>query len=169
MTEWPKGLRLLGQGLAYLAIALTLGYFSNRPAHEYFPENMAMIKLALAHGGDIKEPCHRRTAAELAELAPNMRRPTECERERLPLLVELELDGQLLYRASLPPTGLAKDGPSWAYESFAVTPGRHELVARMRDSHAEGFDYERRAEIELVARQNLAIDFRAETGGFIFR
>ena len=33
----------------------------------------------------------------------------------------------------------------------------------------EGFDYERRAEVELAPRQNLAIDFRAETGGFIFR
>lgn len=167
MTE---ALRYLGQGAAYLLLALVLGFFSHRPSHEHFPPGQAMIKLALAHGGEPKAPCRRLSAAELAELPPNMRRPTSCERERLPLLVELVLDGELLYRANLPPTGIAKDGPSLAYERFAVAPGRHQLIVRLRDSHREdGFDYERRAEVELAPRQNLAIDFRAETGGFILR
>ena len=84
--------------------------------------------------------------------------------------MELLLDGEPLYQAVLPPTGLAGDGPSRAYQRFAVPPGRHELSARLRDTdRAEGFDYERTAMVELAPAQSLAIDFRSEMGGFIFR
>lgn len=130
---------------------------------------MAMIKLGFAHGADRVEPCRQRTPEELQALPPNMRRPQECARERMPVVIEIHLDGELLYRDSLPPTGLAKDGPSRVYQRFAVPPGRHELVARLRDSRREeGFDYEKRAVVDLAPQQSLAIDFRPETGGFIF-
>lgn len=164
-----RALRYLGQGAVYLLLALGIGYFSDRPAHTHFPPDMALIKLSFAHGAQ-KEECRRRTEEELAALPPNMRRPMVCARERLPVEVELLLDGAPLYRAVLPPTGLAGDGPSRAYERFAVPPGAHELVARLRDSdRAAGFDYERTAVVELAPGQSLAIDFRPEMGGFIFR
>lgn len=167
MTEvWRYG----GQAVVYLVLVLILGYFSDRPGYTHFPPDMALIKLALVHGADRREPCRELSPEELAELPANMRRAQKCTRERLPVLIELSLDGELLYRASLPPTGLASDGPSRAYERFAVPPGRHELVARLRDSRrSEGFDYEGRIEVELEPAQSLAIAFRAETGGFIFR
>ncbi|HEX6114506.1 MAG TPA: hypothetical protein VFZ10_19590 [Geminicoccaceae bacterium] len=164
-----KPLRYLGQGAVYLLLALGIGYFSDRPTHTHFPPDMALIKLSFAHGAR-KEDCRRRTAEELAKLPPNMRRPMVCARERLPVAVELLLDGEPLYDAVLPPTGLAGDGPSRAYQRFAVPPGRHELSARLRDTdRAEGFDFERTAVVELAPAQSLAIDFRAEMGGFIFR
>ena len=164
-----KPLRHIGQGGAYLLLALAIGYFSDRPAYTHFPPEMALIKLSFAHGAQ-KEACRQRTPQELAELPANMRRPTVCSRERLPVAVELLLDGKPLYAAALPPTGLAGDGPSRAYQRFAVAPGRHELSARLRDSdRAEGFDYERTATVELAPAQSLAIDFRSEMGGFVFR
>jgi hypothetical protein len=44
------------------------------------------------------------------------------------------------------------------------------LATRLRDTdRAEGFDYERKIDIELVPGQSLALDFRAETGGFLVR
>ena len=44
------------------------------------------------------------------------------------------------------------------------------LAARLRDTdRTEGFDYQRSIEIDLVAGQNLALDFRSETGGFLIR
>ncbi len=163
-------LRYLGQAAVYAVLALGIGYFSGRPAYTHFPPDRAQIKLAVVHGGQPVTPCRRLSREELAELPPNMRRPQECPRERLPLLVEVLLDGRTLYRASLPPTGLAGDGPSRAYGRFAVAPGRHEITARLRDSRREdGFDYELTETVELAPRQNLAIDFRPETGGFIFR
>ena len=164
-----RPLAYVGQGAAYLLLALGIGYFSDRPAYTHFPPEMALIKLSFAHGAK-KEECRRRTSEELASLPPNMRRPLACSRERLPVTVELLLDGAPLYRAVLPPTGLAGDGPSRAYQRFPVPAGRHELVARLRDSdRSEGFDYERTAVLEFAPAQSLAIDFRAEMGGFVLR
>lgn len=162
-------LRYLGQAAVYGLFAIGVAYCSQSPDFTHFPPDMAMIKLGFSHGADRVEPCRQRTPEELQALPPNMRRPQECSRERLPVVVELQLDGELLYRDSLPPTGLAKDGPSRIYQRFAVPPGRHELVARLRDSRREeGFDYEERAVVDLAPQQSLAIDFRPETGGFIF-
>lgn len=163
-------LRYLGQGLVYGVLALGIGFCSQNPDLTRFPPDMALIKLSFAHGAERVEPCRQRTPEELRELPPNMRRARECPRERLPVVVELRLDGALLYRDSLPPTGLAKDGPSRVYQRFTVTPGRHEVVARLRDSRrGEGFDYEERVEVDLAPQESLAIDFRPETGGFILR
>jgi hypothetical protein len=99
-----------------------------------------------------------------------MRKQTLCSRERLPVLVELELDGALLYRENLLPGGLAGDGQAQTYRRFEVPAGRHELALRLRDSdRAEGFDYDATETIELAPQQSLAIDFRHELGGFVLR
>jgi hypothetical protein len=164
-----KPLAYVGQGAVYVLLALGIAYFSDRPAYTSFPAEMALLKLSFAHGAQ-KGECRRRTADELAKLAPNMRRPTACSRERLPVTVELLLDGKPLYQAVLPPSGLAGDGPSRVYQRFAVPAGRHALIARLRDSdRRDGFDYERTATIELAPAQSVAIDFRSEMGGFVFR
>lgn len=163
-------LRYFGQGLLYLFLAVVLGYFSDSPAYTHFPPDLALIKLSFTHGGKPKGECRRLTADEIAALPPNMRRPMDCPRERLPLLVDLRLDGAPLYRAWLPPSGLAGDGPSQVYQRFAVAPGRHRLSARLRDSaREEGFDYARDFEVTLAPLQNFVVDFRSETGGFIFK
>jgi hypothetical protein len=105
----------------------------------------------------------------LAKLAPNMRKAVECPRERLPVTTELELDGKLLYAATLPPTGLSGDGPSRAYERFVVPPARHVLTVRLRDTaRAESFDHVEQKEVDLAPGQILAIDFDAVKGGFRF-
>ena len=91
----------------------------------------------------------------------------DCPRGRVSLLVELDIDGERGYSAWLPPSGLAGDGASTAYERFVVAPGRHRITARLRDSRREqGFDHELDEGVELAAGQHLVIDFRANTGGF---
>jgi hypothetical protein len=149
---------------------MLLGYFSANPAYIYIDPNSAVVRLSFNHAGKRKGDCRQLTPEEIAELAPNMRRPLDCPRGRVPLLVELTIDGALLYQASPAPSGLAGDGPATVYERFLVPPGRHELTVRLRDSlRTEGFDYESRVQVELAAQQNFAIDFRAESGGFIFK
>lgn len=162
-------LRILGQAAGYAAFAALIGYFSASPSYTYLDPGKAQIKMSFSHAAKPKGECRRRTAEEIAALPPNMRRPFDCPRERLPVLLELVLDGTVLMRESLPPAGLSGDGPSSVYRRFAVTAGQHRLVARLRDSaRAEGFDYEREAEIDLVPGQNFVVDFRAEVGGFRF-
>lgn len=165
-----RALRYLGQAAVYLLTAILLGVLSDSPAYVTFPRDQALIKLSLVHSAEHTEPCRRLTAKELAELAPNMRKPMSCPRERLPLWLEVSLDGRLLFSESLPPAGLSKDGPARAYHRILVAPGRHSLSLKMRDSaRTEGYDYQLDTEVELEALQNLVVDFRPESGGFFLR
>ena len=165
-----KLLQYAGQAVVYALLCAFIGYFATRPVYQQFPEGQAQIKLSFAHGAARKKDCRRLTPQEIAKLPPNQRRPNTCERARVAVHVQLDLDGSTIYDARLEPTGLAGDGPARAYEKFVVSPGAHVVTARLRDTRAkEGFNYETRRDVELVAGQNLAIDFKADAGGFIFR
>jgi len=165
----PSALAWAGQMVAYTAFGVGVGYLSLYPEYMHRDPAQAQIKLSFAHAGMHKEDCRQLTYEEISKLPPGQRRPHDCSRERVPVTVELELDGEMLYRATLEPTGHARDGVSVAYQAFMTSAGRHELVARLRDSkRAQGFDYERRAQIDLAPRQNLAVEFRADKGGFRF-
>jgi len=165
----PRAFQYIGQLIAYALFALVVGYFATQPAYTHLDPDKAQIKLSFSHAGEHRQECRRLTQEELNQLPPNMRRPMDCPRERLSLLVELELDGELLYQDKLPPSGLAGDGASTAYRKFPVTAGVHNLVARLRDSRRkDGFDYEQVAKITLTPQQIFVIDFRPELGGFQF-
>jgi hypothetical protein len=162
-------LQTIGQAIAYALFAVVIGYFATQPAYTYLDPGKAQIKLSFGHAGEHITECRQLTQEELNKLAPNMRRPMDCPRGRLPVLIELELDGELLYSAELPPSGLAGDGVSTAYKKFAVDPGQHRLVARLRDSNrSEGFDHEKASAITLSPQQNFVIDFHPSRGGFLF-
>ena len=163
----PK--RLAGQALAYAAFAAVVGYFSDSPSYTHLEPGMGLIRLSFSHAGERKQPCRRYSQEELEQLAPNMRRPLDCQRERVPLRIELELDGEVVYRDLLEPSGLAKDGASTAYRTVTVPAGSYRIAVRMSDSRREdGFDWQREATVEIAPRQNFVIDFNAKTGGFKF-
>lgn len=162
--------RWAGQLLFYAAAALLTGFFATRPVWPQFPKDAAQLVIAFAHGGERKEACKKLSAEEIAKLPPRERRPSDCGRERVPLRFEATLDDRPLLARTLPPTGLSGDGPSRLYEKRAVPVGRHTLVLRLADSgRAEGWDVERRFDLELAPRQNLAIDFQPDRGGFVIR
>lgn len=161
--------RVLGQALLYIAFVVLIAYGTSR-SFTHFPPDKALIKLSFTHGAARASACRRLSPEELAKLPPNMRRAVECERGRLPVVVEMMVDGATLLSEVLPPTGLARDGPSRIYRSFAVDPGQHRLVLHLRDTPREkGFDYTREADVQLMPQQNFVIDFRPEGSGFIFR
>ena len=158
------------QALTYLGFVAVVAYLSASPAYDYANADMAAIKLSLSHPADRVEPCVQLTPEQIAELAPNMRRVEQCERERLPLTVRLEIDGELLAQIEAPPSGLWNDGPSSVYERFEVAAGRHTITAKLRQSaRPDGWDYEHSEDVTLAAGRYLTITFRAETGGFRFR
>jgi len=161
--------RLILQAMIYALAAAGLISFSGGPAYTHLDPGLALVKLSFSHAGERKEDCRTLTPDEIAALPPNMRRPESCGRERVPLRVELDMDGKALLRADLPPSGLAGDGVGTVYHRFPVTTGRHEFAARLRDSRrGDGFDYERSAVLMLAPQQNLAIDFQPDAGGFLF-
>lgn len=151
------------------AVAAGAAALSDRPRARVLPDGMAALTVTFTHGAERVSECRRRTQEELARMPPNMRRPTECPRGRMPVLLELDVDGAPLLHASLPPTGLAGDGPSQIYRRFVIPAGEHEIAVRLRDTRrTAGFDHEMDRRVELAAGQNLVIDFRADAG-FIIR
>jgi len=165
----PDIWRIAVQVLFYAAFALLLGYFSQQPAYQHQNPDNALIKVSIGHAGQHAHECRRLSPEEIAKLAPNMRRTISCDRERLPLMVEIIMDGDVLFRDLLPPSGLSKDGESTVYKRFSVTAGKHYITARLRDSkRTEGFDYEHSENVILSPQQNFVIDFNINSGGFIF-
>ena len=158
------------QVLLYALFAATVGRFATMPPYRYADADMASIKLSLSHAADRIEPCVPLTADEIRELAQNMRRTETCERQRMSLYVEIDIDGVTVASVAAEPSGIWNDGPSSVYERFEVAPGRHTVAARLRDTaRTEGWDYERAADVDLVPGRYLTITFKAETGGFHFR
>lgn len=165
-----EALRWAGQAVVLAGVAAAIGFFASQPALTYFRADAAQIKLSFAHGSRRIEECRRLTPEEIAKLPPRERRPNTCARERVPIRVQLLVDGRAIYDEVLQPTGLSRDGPARVYRKFEVPAGRHEITARLRDSaRAEGFDHERTTVVELRPLQNLAIDFKSDHGTFDFR
>jgi ferredoxin/coenzyme F420-reducing hydrogenase delta subunit len=166
---WPAPLRWAGRIALLMAFALPVGAFSNWPVWRQLPPDHAVIRLSFNHAARPVVECKKLTVAEMAKLKPNMRRETGCPRARWPVFVELQMDGELLYRGDHDPAGLWSDGPSTIFESFVAPAGRHALNVRLRDTgRAAGFDHEESIDVELAEAQNFVIEFRAEEG-FIFR
>jgi hypothetical protein len=163
-------MRYLGQAVFYGLFVAVIGYFSSAPAYVHFPGDMALIKASFSHAGQPTEECHVRTAEELASLPPNMRIPVQCGRERSPVLFELDLDGKMIYRAELAPSGLSRDGMSTVYQRFPVAAGRHHLRARLKDSvRVPDFNYTKQADIMLAPAQVYVVEFDSRGGDFLFK
>jgi hypothetical protein len=162
-------LRYAGQVVMYAAFAVILGYFSTAPSYTHIPADRAVIKLTLSHAGARIGECHKLTGEELARLAPNMRVETQCPRERSPVTLELQMDGERLYYAVLQPGGLHRDSNANTYQRFTVPAGEHNLLVRLNDSvHVQGYNHVRQKRVTLEPGRVLVIDFKPDSDGFVF-
>jgi hypothetical protein len=163
-------LRLVGQFAVIFALFAGVAVLADWPVYRQIPPGYGVVMLTFVHGAGRLTECRRLSPQEIAKLPPNMRRAQDCPRRRRPVEVELDINGRAVYRASLPPTGIAGDGPSRAYQRFVVPHGDYDLAVRMRDTgRSEGFDHTGEARVALASEQMLVIDFRPETGEFVFR
>ena len=161
--------RYAAQAVLYAAFVAVIGYFSNAPAYQHLPPNDALLKLSLSHAGARKEACHQRSAEELAKLAPNMRAQSVCPRERAPVVVDVDLDGQRVFHVVAPPSGFAKDGASTIYRRLPIAAGRHRITARLSDTPDGTFDYTHDATLDLPPGRVVVVDFDPARGGFVIR
>ncbi len=159
--------RFLGQAVLYAAFALAIGYLSTSPAYTHLAPDQALLKLSFSHGAQRIGKCRERSDEELAKMPPNMRTRQDCPRERAPVIVELELDGVRLYRGSLPPSGLSRDGSASVYRRFIVPAGTHRIVARLSDNARGEFNYFGEQTVRLAPAQIVVVEFHAP-GGFRF-
>jgi hypothetical protein len=158
------------QILIYAAFAGVVSYLSFWPKYEYANAELAVVKLSLSHATERIEECVQLSPQQIAELAPNMRHSQSCERARLPLLLELDVDGENRIALRAQPSGLWNDGPASVYERFELPPGAHSITVRLRDSAStDTWDYTYTQDVILQAGRYLTITFRAENGGFQIR
>ena len=163
-------LRYFVQLAAFAVFAVFVGYFSSSPPFSYAEAESAVVKLSLSHATDRVAPCVLLTPEEVAALAPNMRRTESCERARLPLTVEMDVDGQRVLSIEATPTGLWGDGPASVYQRFDLPPGQYRMAVRLRDTaRADGWDYTLVEDVTLTAGRYLTVTFKAGTGGFKIR
>ena len=165
-----KPLQYISQGLFYALFMGAIGYFSVYPAYTYLQPHETVIKLSFAHAAQHIGACRERTPEEIAKLSPMQRKVTTvCPRERADVVVELEMDGKQLYHVVMPPNGFARSGTSNIYRRIPVKAGVHTLKARLKDHIGDEFNFMHEEKVNLAPGRIMVIDFKAATGGFIFR
>lgn len=162
-------LRIAAQLALYVPLMAMIGIFSTEPRFAVVGPHEALLRLSLIHTAERKHPCRKRSAEELAKLAPNMRAALDCPRARADLLVELEIDGKVVLHRRIEPSGLQRDGNAVVYQRLPLPAGRHRIVARLRDRAAGDFNYTGAQTVELAPGEVLVIDFSPSRGGFVFR
>ena len=163
MSELPK---YLAQALLYGLFVLFIGVFSGWPPYHPLQADQALIRLSFTHHGKLIAECRQRSAEELAKLPPNMRQAMDCQRERSPVAVEIDIDGQTVYRHLAKASGLSKDGASTVYQRFVVSAGPHRLAVRLNDdARIPGFNFQREETLTLAPGKVLVVDFNADKGG----
>ncbi len=140
--------------LILLLPTLLIWYFSDSPAYSVIDEEDALLLFTMSHNGERLEPCIEPTIEEL-----KARNFIACKRERVPVIVELDIDGVKVLSKTYNPRGIRRDGPSYAYEKIRVTHGSHRISIKVRDSREERFDYNFNQRIEFKEGRVVTIDF----------
>lgn len=155
-----KPLRLLLQAVNYAVFMALVWYFASYPEIRIIDDDEAVLTIAFAHAGQLREPCRQLSQEELNQLAPNMRKLEDCPRERSPVTIEAELNGELVYRDTLQPPGLFDDGGVDVYYSTRIAAGAHQLQLRMNDSlRIEGFNHQLEQQINVAPTHILLVEF----------
>jgi hypothetical protein len=163
-------MKLLAEISLYAAFVLFIAVLSAWPPYQLMADDRAIISLVFSHAGQRIGECRTLSQEELNELPPNMRKPNDCPRERHPVRIEFRTDTTVLYRETLPPSGIWADGKSNVYQRIEVQSGMHELFIGMNDSgSSDVFDYSTSAAINLLPGKNLVIQFDDETQQFSIR
>ena len=163
-----KSVRIAGQLILFGLFAAAIGYFSSAPRYVHLPPDQALVKVSFTHTAQRVGACRRRSDEELAKLPPNMRVREECPRERAPVRIELDIDGEPVYRDLLQPSGLSRDGATSVYRRIPVAVGQHRLDARMSDSASGEFNFTRSETVELAPAQILLVEFDLQSDGLQF-
>lgn len=160
---------MAAQALFYGLFAVIIAIFSTWPEYAHLEGDRSLIKLSFSYHGEPVGECRERSPEELAKLAPNMRVAKVCPRERSPIRVRIDLDGQPLFEGSAPPAGLSKDGTSTLYRRFEVPAGEHLVSVKMNDNvRIADFNLVREEKVTLKPAQIMVIDVRKDQGGIFF-
>ena len=142
-------------------------FLSDMPKYPFSNKGMSLIKFTFKYSGKHRTEQRELTERETKDILMHMRRTNSPfskmrmvgKRERLPIYVELELDNRNILSKTYYPAGLRKDIPTFVYEEIPVSPGRHYIKIKMRDSKdTNQFDYFIEKEIEVMPERTFVMD-----------
>ncbi len=163
-------MRLVGEISAWMVFAIVVGVLSVWPRYEMLERGDAIVTLTFTHAARRVGECRNLTQEELNKLPPNMRKPSDCPRERHPVRVELRSADSVIYEDLLLPSGIWSDGKANIYRRVVVPAGVHELFIGMNDSgDPSGFDFETSQRVDLDPGRNLVIRFDEQSQSFLIR
>lgn len=163
-------MKLLWEILAWVAFSAVVGLLSVWPRFEVVEAETAIVTITFSHAAQRVGECRQLTQEELNKLPPNMRKPSDCPRERFPVRIELRSGGNILYQDVLLPSGIWSDGKSNIYKRVEIDAGVHDLFVAMNDSGGDdSFDYENAAQLEVTPGRNVVIRFDPESEQFLIR
>lgn len=140
--------------LVLLVPILLIWYFSDSPAYSLIKEDEAMLLFTMSHRGERLEACIEPTIEDI-----KAGRLSECKRERVPVIVGLDIDGASVMSKTYAAKGIRRDGPSYAYEKLRVQPGSHRITIRIQDSQEDRFDHSFDQTLEFEPGRVVIIDF----------
>ncbi|MBD3648890.1 MAG: hypothetical protein HUJ31_15895 [Pseudomonadales bacterium] len=150
----------IGQAVFYFVIAGLVAYFADSPSWRLMQPDEAQIKLVVRHSGKLLGECRTLAGEELDNLAPNMRAPTVCPREKSPLYVDMAVDDEVVYEQTVTPSGLHNDGILALYKTFTLDAGATSLRVRVKDDmRADDFSHKLEETVELDPERILVLEF----------
>ncbi len=124
--------RWLIAGLLTLILGALVVGLSETP-YPIVTHEKAELVVSFKHAGRVVE----KTLNEVEDqqnLLPHMRRARAMERIRLPVRLQVFIDGEKIIERSYEPGGLFKDGQSIAIETIVLDEGEHTVRIRLDDS-----------------------------------
>lgn len=162
-----KPLNLLLQALNYTVFMAMVWYFSFSPPYRQLTDDEAVVTLAFGHAGKRIAECSVMSPEELEKLAPNMRKPMDCPRERSPVSLELRVDDELAIKEVFDAPGLYQDQSIDVYRDIKVASGEYRLSIRMNDDvGVDGPTHRFERSVSLRPAQRLVVSFDAKENGF---
>lgn len=162
-------MRYLLEALCYSLFMAFVAYLSFRPQVRLLPDDMGIISVSVSHAGQRIAECRQLSQDELNKLPPNMRSVEECPRERHPVRIEILANGQEIYAASVPPSGLWSDGKSVAFDRMRLKAANYRLQVRLNDDgNTSSYNYTASRSVVLQPGQNLVIGFDERDRRFVF-
>lgn len=157
-----KAMRYLGQAVLYALFFVPLAYFSKAPNYSNLAEGMAVLKVAVRHPGAVVGECTSAVGSGHGMRPATMTQSIEvCPRERSPLKLKLTLDGEVLYDAIVPASGLHSDGISSMYHRFEIPAGSHHIQIQMNDDvKVAGYTWQLEQDISLQSAQVMVASFK---------
>lgn len=117
--------RIQVQLLAWSLLGLLIAAFADGPSFNPLPAGHGRLTLAVAHLSERIEPCRQLSERERMELPPTRRVTEVCERARVPVKIELIVNGRTLLARAFEPSGLHDDGRVYLVEAWPLPAGHY--------------------------------------------